>query len=132
MAGSKKTFACGHIGKGKYCHRCAQEESRKRQVAQAKSDWDDRLATSPVPLAHLPKHVAEKALEVMENLQKGKTYQELNGKRLVTMRQRHVISVPIGRRYRLICDDESGPLKYIEVISHEEYNNRLSSGGWTG
>lgn len=68
----------------------------------------------------------------MRDLNAGKAYQDFKGKRLVTMGQREVISVPIGRRYRLICRDSNGCLEFIEVITHEEYNNRLSSGGWAG
>jgi len=105
LAGRKKTFPCGHIGKGQYCHRCAQEETQKRKVAQAKSNWDDRLKSSPVQLDHLPKDVAEKALQVVTELADGKTYLDFKGKRMVTLGQRQVISIPVGRRYRLICCD---------------------------
>lgn len=130
MAGRKKTFKCGHIGKGQYCHRCVQEENQKRKAAQAKSEWNDQLSTSPIQLDHLPKKVAKKALFVIMNLKKGKSIQYLRGKRMVTIGQRQVISIPIGIHYRLICCDKNGSLAYIEVITHEEYNNRLSSGGW--
>ncbi len=47
------------------------------------------------------------------------------------MGQREVISIPIGKRYRLICLEQNGEMRYLEVLSHEQYNNRLKSGGWT-
>lgn len=75
--------------------------------------------------------VAEKALQIMEDLGNGGSYLDFKGKRLVAMGQREVISVPIGQRYRLICIEQNGELRYLEVLSHEEYNNRLKSGGWT-
>lgn len=131
MAGRKKTFPCGHTGKGKYCHRCAQEEKRKQAILGAKSEWKDRLSSAPVELDHLPKEVAEKALAVIAELQEGRPYPDLKGKRMITMGQREIISIPVGRRYRLICCDKKSSLECIEVISHEDYNNRLTSGGWS-
>jgi len=130
MAGRKRTFPCGHIGKGQYCHRCAEEEIQKQKGAKAKNDWNDRLAASPVQLEQLPKDVAEKTLQVITDITSGKSYLDFKGKRMVTLGQRQVISIPVGRRYRLICCDRRGPLEYIEVITHEAYNQRLTSGGW--
>jgi hypothetical protein len=131
MARGKKTFSCGHTGKGQYCHRCVQEEERQKKEAQAKNDWNSMLSGSPVRLDHLPKEVAKKTLRVMVDLNEGKTYQDFKGKRMITMGLREIVSVPIGRKYRLICKAGNGPPEYIEVITHEEYNNRLASGGWS-
>ncbi len=130
MAGQRKSFPCGHAGKGKYCHRCAAAEAERQKVAQIKGDWQSRLRASPIPLDHLPKGVAENVLRVIEDLKSGKPYEDLKGKRLITMGQRDVISIPIQRRYRLICRDREGKIEPIEAITHEVYNSRLSSGGW--
>lgn len=67
----------------------------------------------------------------MADLCEGRPYLDFKGKRMITMGQREIISIPVGRRYRLICCEKSGTLKFVEVISHEEYNSRLASGGWS-
>jgi hypothetical protein len=100
-------------------------------MLRAKGGWADRLKSSPVELDHLPKEVAQKALTVIGELNNGRPYQDLKGKRMITMGQREIISIPVGRRYRLICCDKKSSLECIEVISHEDYNNRLTSGGWS-
>lgn len=101
-------------------------------MISAKKEMSDRLSKSPIPLDHVPTSVADRTLEVIVALSKGAAYQSFKGKRLVTMGQRDVVSIPIGRRYRLICRHTKGPLQFLEIISHETYNNRLSSGGWEG
>jgi len=58
--------------------------------------------------------MAEKGLQLSESLNGGKTFHDLSGKRLVNMGQRHVISVPVGRRYRLICTDRGGLLEFVD------------------
>jgi hypothetical protein len=130
MAGRKKTFTCGHSGKGQYCHECARQAAEAQKVAESRRAHMERIASAPIPLHALPAEVAEKARRVIEDLSSGKPYMDFKGKRLTTMGQREVISVPIGRRYRLICRQQSGGLEFVEVISHEVYNNRLASGGW--
>ncbi len=135
----KKTFACGHTGRGKYCHRCAEEERKKQKKQQEKERrrqqqqaWKEQLAAAPVELGHLPQKTAEKVLQIIGRLQRGETtYMELNGKRLTTMGRRNIISIPIGWSWRLICEDSSKGLVFLEVLSHEAYNNKISSGGWS-
>ncbi len=134
----KKTFDCGHTGYGKFCHRCADEErrrrekqSRKEQKKQQRQAWQEHLAAAPVSLDHVPPKTARKVLETIEKLRRGQaTYMQLNGKRLITMGQRNIISIPIGWSWRLVCEDTDDGLVFLEVLSHEAYNNKISSGGW--
>lgn len=137
MAGRRKKFLCGHVGKGQYCHRCEEEEAKARKALEvsqaalvAKQDWAACLLAAPVPLEGVPKPIAVKALQIMAALSSGTSYLAFRGKRLVAMGQRTVISVPIGRHYRLICKEQDHQLHYEAVITHEAYNGRLSSGGW--
>ncbi|BBL74806.1 hypothetical protein MishRS11D_19040 [Methylomagnum ishizawai] len=99
-------------------------------MLQAKTQRIQRLSQAPIPLDDLPPEIAEKTLEMIAALQQGASYMDFMGKRMKNMGQRHVISIPIGRRYRLICKEDNGQLEFIEAISHEEYNNRLSGNGW--
>lgn len=109
--------------------RCAQDNDQAQAALQARLDWHNRIAAAPVLLDGLPKPIAEKAMQIMTELKNGKSYMDFRGKRLLSMGKRQVISVPIGRRYRLICRKKTEGLRYLEVITHEKYNNRLSSGG---
>ncbi|PIR83885.1 hypothetical protein COU18_01880 [Candidatus Kaiserbacteria bacterium CG10_big_fil_rev_8_21_14_0_10_51_14] len=130
MAGRKKTFRCGHRGKGQVCHRCQQEARQRQANAQTMAKWNEKVFSAPVRVDHLPKEIAEKTLQIIAELKDGKPYLDFKGKRMVVMGQRDVISIPIGKRYRLICRDLDGVFEYVEVITHETYNNRLTAGGW--
>lgn len=118
----KKTFPCGHRGQGQFCHRCAQETA-KAPVLKTK----DRPPTEfgEVSLAHLHPDAARAAVRVLEKIKAGRPYHELGGKRLEGCRG--TISIPVGRRYRILCrDGADGLLEVTEVISHETYNGRTS------
>lgn len=130
MAGRKRRFPCGHVGRGQYCHRCAQEKQAREQARAARQAWAERLAAAPVALESVPRHVAEKVLQIIAELEQGKRYQDFKGKRLALMGQRDVISIPVGWSHRLICREGEAGLEYVEVISHETYNKRLAAGGW--
>lgn len=126
----RKVFPCGHKGKGQFCRPCREAEVRERENARQKEEWRSRLAAAPIPLDHLPQGIAEKALEAIEAIRSGRPHAEFEGKRLATMGQRDVIVIRLGRRYRLICRDLGGRREFVEAISHETYNRRISSGGW--
>lgn len=113
-----------------FCHRCKQEEEINERRLKRKSAWNEKVKSSPIDISHLPKKVAEKTLSVIEIISEGKSYHALKGKRLASMRQREVISIPVGWSYRLICIERNGTFDFVEVLSHEDYNNKLSSGGW--
>ena len=130
MSGKKKSFPCGHHGKGQFCHRCREEGRIKIESRRMKEKWNETLSMAPILLNNLPRDVVKKSLKVIQAIETGMSHMELKGKRLVAMGQREVISIPIARKYRMVCTDKGGMLKYIEVISHETYNNRISSGGW--
>jgi len=131
MPGKKKRFPCGHLGRGQYCHRCAEVEREQRAQQEAKAARKAHLAAAPIPVDHLPADIADKAIEIMQALRAGASYLDFKGKRLKNMGQREVISVPLGRRYRLICRDRPDGLAFVEAISHEVYNDRLAAGGWS-
>ena len=132
MTKRRRAFPCGHTGRGRYCHRCQQEKQEKQKVTQAKEEWREQLASSPIPLVDLPPAVATRAFDIITELKAGAPYRSFKGKRMVTIGQREIISVPVGRRYRLVCREVDGLLEFLEIISHEEYNNRLSARGWVG
>lgn len=128
MAKRKKLFSCGHYGKGQYCHRCRQEEEKRQQRKQYKQEWMQRKSRCPVSLQGIDRKTADKAMNIIHDLQSGTPYYMLNGKRLSSRGVRHIIRVPVGRNYRLICRDMDGKLEFLELLSHETYSSRLQSG----
>ncbi len=58
---AKKTFPCGHKGKGKYCHRCEQEkqlvESKVKEQKIA-DEWERLFEADPVNLKPLNKKIS--------------------------------------------------------------------------
>ncbi len=85
-----------------------------------KQDWLDTFAADRVDLRQLPKNVVVKARHILQGLAEHRDYREFHGKRLHY--DRHVISIPVTRNYRLICCDRTGSLTPEAVISHEDYN----------
>ena len=128
----KKTFPCGHKGKGSFCHSCRAEEiSKEQQAARArgtdepdgtdKEAWKRRFASDPIPLTHLPnKGLVRRARTILAEIGRGAPWHQFNGKRL--QHDRTIISVPLGRRYRIIFRADSGTPVPVEVMSHESYN----------
>ena len=119
MAGRKRTFACGHQGRGQYCHRCAQEQ----EVAARKTAWKIRFEDDVIDLRHLPnRSLVDKARIILAQIKEGKPYTDFRGKRL--NHDRTIISIPLSRDYRLLFRDEGGSLHPLQCLSHEAYNTK--------
>ena len=127
----KKTYPCGHTGKGSFCHQCRAEKSRQEQLAAQAEDeepdendkqaWRRRFEADPINLAHLPnKGLVRRARTILKEIDRGAPWHQFNGKRL--QHDRTIISVPLGRRYRIIFRADSGTPVPVEVLSHENYN----------
>ncbi|MCA9080837.1 MAG: hypothetical protein KDA58_09775 [Planctomycetaceae bacterium] len=122
------TLECGHIGSGKYCHRCADEAKAKKQKqaereekSQAKEHWKQTFDADAIDLKHLPrKDLVLKARELITQIVASTEYTNHGGKRLNF--DRTMISVPLGREFRILFRDTSGELKPLAAMSHEEYN----------
>ena len=135
----KQTFPCGHIGKGRFCHRC---ESEKRKAAVDKTDasssrsngklsvdpesfdkeaWRESFDEDPISLKHLPtRNLVQRARQILQEIEQGAPWHQFNGKRL--QHDRTIISVPLGRRYRILFRTDEGAPRPVEVLSHEAYN----------
>lgn len=134
----KKSFPCGHVGKGRFCHRCIQEaqsqltssetrathnnakslesfEARTSRAAARKSDKVDLSA-----LDHLPSMLV-KARTIIDQVMQGVSHASFGGKRLASTGN-EAVSVPVGHRYRLIFVGR--PLRPLELLSHESYNGK--------
>lgn len=123
----KKTFLCGHKGHGRECSRCkqeAQDAARKAQEQaerqQQRDEWVASFEQDAVDLRGLPTHVVLKSRSIVADLQKGKHFQKLSGKRMHF--DKSVVRIPVGLRYRMLCREEKGRIIPLMVLSHEDYN----------
>lgn len=120
MSRRRKTFPCGHKGYGQTCHRCEQAQKTQEEKRQQKQEWESTFAEDPIDLKHLPSHVVVKAREIIAGLESHKNYREFGGKRL--RHNRCIVSIPVTRNYRMICQDCGSFLLPQAVLSHEDYN----------
>jgi hypothetical protein len=127
MTKRKMIFPCGHKGYGKLCHRCYQERIAQEQKVQVlaekrnkKQEWESSFAHDIIDLRGLPDHVVVKARTILAALHQQKSYREFGGKRL--RHNRLIISIPVTRNYRMLCEDHGSYLTPQRVLSHEDYN----------
>ncbi|SAL50799.1 hypothetical protein AWB70_04110 [Caballeronia cordobensis] len=121
----KRTFECGHSGKGKYCHACAAAEKHK---AQRRLDLEEtrtakRVATTDDPIdLSMVRHlsaVQREARDLLAKVSSGVHPFSLDGK-FIKSSAGKLVSVPVGRSYRLLFDAPS--LAPLRLVSHEDYN----------
>ncbi len=124
----KRTFECGHTGRGQYCHRCVQEQQQRENEQQqeerreeAKRQWAESFGRDAIDLRGFPKGIVRKARHVLQRIQAGDSIAELGGKRMHY--DRHVLSIPVGSGYRMICEDQDNRIIPKQLLTHEDYNN---------
>lgn len=119
----KKTFPCGHKGKGQYCHRCEESQRQEALKQIAKGHLIKQATATGMDLSNLPTEIVKKVIDMVTKLREGVPYTSFKGsKRLV---KRKVLSIPVGRTYRMLCRDEGGKVIPVEVLTHEAYNSRV-------
>ena len=72
----------------------------------------------------LPKHVSKKAIDIIAKINNG-SYHQFRGKRFTV--NHNMITVPIGKKYRMICAINNGKTECLEILSHADYDNRIKS-----
>jgi hypothetical protein len=123
----RKTFSCGHTGKGQYCHLCRQKELQMAARVAARNSRISKLAQmeqeSGLSLEKIPEQVAAKAVGIVKSIKAGMVYTQFKGKRL--MDNRNVVSIPVNYSYRLIMRDGTDGFLPVKVVSHEDYNTEF-------
>ena len=120
----RRTFDCGHTGYGQTCHPCQQLQHQAEfteQQRQVRQRWRDSFKQDQIDLTRLPVYVVRRARYLIAQLDQGVPYRRFQGK-LLKACKRQVVSIPIGRRYRMLCRWQESTLKPIAVLSHEDYN----------
>jgi hypothetical protein len=120
----RKTFPCGHTGKGQYCHRCHEKELEMAAKVALRFEKQERLRKAEcitgVDLSGLPLNVSEKASDIINKIRGGVPYMQFKGKRMDS--DRTLISIPVGYSHRMLCRDTDKGLCVLSVLSHEDYN----------
>ena len=124
----KKTFVCGHSGKGKFCHRCANDASEAEKIRQAKARAKQTkqvlVESDPIDLSalsHLPA-LQSKARSILSALANGADHRTFRGKG-VNSTENEIISIPVGNSHRMLY--RRTPFEPIALYTHEDYNNIL-------
>jgi len=122
----KKTFSCGHTGRGQYCHRCAQESREKEKPANSlreKQEWKQSFEHDVVDLTPLPnRSLVLKARNIINAIGNGESHMKFKGKRLQC--DRNIISVPLSWDYRIVFIADGVKLVPHKVLSHEAYDSK--------
>lgn len=106
-----------------------QPKVKDEAFIQVRAEIRERARTVPdavdlAQLQHLPL-LQKQVLDVLDAMATGADYRSLGGKKMWSEPHENVISVPIGRKYRLLFS--SMPLRPISLMSHEDYN-KLHNG----
>lgn len=132
MALRKKSFECGHGGKGRFCHRCAQEEraaaarlaaaaDEQRRMEERTAGWDMRFDEQRGECHKFPEAVVERAFKIADSLRGGTHYSRLRGHKLTPDPSRVRFDLPMS--YRMVADlAGDGMAGTLKVMSHAEYN----------
>ena len=68
----------------------------------------------------VPQKVLQKAQQIIHRLDDGNPYWQMRGKRL--NQDRNMISIPVGRRWRILAFWRNGEAVPRAILSHERYN----------
>ncbi len=71
---------------------------------------------------NIPLRVLAHARRIILSLEKGREYTDFKGKRL--MPERNLISIPVGRNWRLLAEWQEGKIVPSRLLSHQTYNYR--------
>ena len=92
-------------------------------AALHRAAWKAAFDEDAIDLRRLPtRSLVCKARAILEQIAAGTPYTHFRGKRFRC--DRTIISVPVGRRYRLLFRDEQRTLRPLCCLSHEAYNHR--------
>jgi hypothetical protein len=121
----KRIFPCGHKGKGQYCHRCktASEERARRQEDRSHKLEMERLLGAPSN--QIPLKVLRKAAAIKRRFDETGTLDGIKGRRMVA--DPSLFSVHVTYSYRMLFRKSNGRLVYESTISHEDYNNIVTT-----
>ena len=69
----------------------------------------------------IPGNVLAKAQKLIQKIERGVPYTTFRGKRLSC--NRNMISIPVGRKWRMLARDSPEGIQIFAVVSHGTYNH---------
>ncbi|WP_031568614.1 DUF7682 family zinc-binding protein [Acidithiobacillus thiooxidans] len=134
MPTRRKKFDCGHRGLGAYCHRCAQgftpdrgRLNRRKGKSASAARSGEPLECLGIDLRILPHGSLRKKAQaaLLGIVRDGKPYPIFGGKRM--LHNRRILSVPLGRNWRLLLEEQEDKRKTVlSILSHESYNRVIA------
>jgi hypothetical protein len=71
----------------------------------------------------IPGNIMEKARKIVQKIERGVSYSTFRGKRLTCDRKK--ISIPVGRKWRMLARDSPEGIQVYAILSHETYNHHI-------
>lgn len=121
----RQSFPCGHRGYGQYCHRCRQDQGAV-QAREATRDGRQVLADLlGVAVGQFPERIVRRAAVIVRQVLVGglPALRALGAKKILSADG--ILSIPIGRRYRLLFAVEQDRARYLALLSHSDYDARI-------
>lgn len=121
----RKRFPCGHRGHGQYCHTCAQATADAHTRTAARERKLALASVLGVQATDFPAQILRRAAAI---------HQEVAAQGLLALRRRgakkilsleNVLSVPVGHHHRLLFVVDHNIPRYLELLTHEQYDRRL-------
>jgi len=79
------------------------------------------FASRNIQAERIPNNVLEKARKILRKIERGVPYTTFRGKRLTTDREK--ISIPVGRKWRMLARDSPDGIQVYAVLSHGNYDH---------
>lgn len=79
------------------------------------------FAARKIQVGRIPPKILQKARAIIARIERGETYTAFRGKRLNANREQ--ISIPVGRKWRMLAREHPDGLRVYALLSHETYNH---------
>jgi hypothetical protein len=79
------------------------------------------FAERNIQAERIPNKVLEKARKIVRKIERGVPYTTFRGKRLTSDREK--ISIPVGRKWRMLARDSPDGIHVYAVLSHGTYDH---------
>lgn len=96
------------------------ERRAEEALAADKREFKASFEQDVIDLRGFPNEIVIRTREMLTQVAAKASIASLSGQRLNW--NRNMISIPIGKHYRLICEDRNGQIVPKKLLSHEDYN----------
>ncbi|MDQ6994836.1 MAG: hypothetical protein Q9M18_04495 [Mariprofundaceae bacterium] len=126
----RKTFECGHKGKGKRCNRCILERNQEEKNRVFREQRNNIYKTIGLNVGDIPENIAMKAYDIWNSLLNFKNaddFRKIKGwRKLTASTLKGFFVFDFGKKWRLVASYNHGLCKPVGFFSHQAYNLWLS------